>query len=79
MATPNIGDPVIYVDPRGNERPALVTSTFSGGEEAEDGCNVVFVNDDDHQHDTYGRKIERATSVCHQSVQPAHGNYWKRP
>jgi hypothetical protein len=72
---------VTYVDPRGNERPALVTNVFRqttkqlGGPKPS--INVVFVNDDDKQSDSYGRKIERATSVPHQEQQFAHGNYWK--
>jgi hypothetical protein len=26
---------------------------------------------------SYGRQIERQTSIVHQSNQPAHGNYWR--
>ena len=66
---------VIYVDTLGKDRPALVT-TIHGPADKNPGINCVIVNDDDKQTDTYGNKIERATSVSHQSAQWAHGNYW---
>lgn len=72
---PKIGEHIIYVDPRGEDRPAVVTNVF--GSDANASVNVVFVNDDDAQTDNYGRKIERATSVPAKSGQPAHGNYWR--
>lgn len=72
--TIKIGSHVIYVDPTGKERPAVVTNSF-GGEYPS--LNVVFVNDDEKQTDSYGQKIERATSVCHRAHQQAHGNFWK--
>lgn len=73
-----IGQAVIYVDSRGRERPALVTNVWDNmSGTGHPGTNVVFVNDDVDQTDSYGRKIERSTSVVHQSNQPAHGNFWK--
>jgi hypothetical protein len=71
-----IGWPVVYIDSLGRERPALVTNCF-GPLESKPSINVVIVNDDENQTDTYGRKIERFTSVVHQANQWAHGNYWK--
>jgi hypothetical protein len=68
-----IGDHVKYFDPRGKERPAVVTNMF-GNEKGS--VNVAFVNDDPAQYDSYGQKIERATSVPHHEQQQAHGNYW---
>lgn len=42
--------------------------------------NVVFVSDEDNKNDPYGRQIDRATSVCHERYQTAHGFYWnERP
>jgi len=70
----NIGQAVTYVDPRGQDRPAVVTNVF--GKDDTPSINVVFVNDDESQSDNYGRKIERATSVPHGDQQKAHGNYW---
>jgi hypothetical protein len=76
MSLFGIGSPVTYVDSTGHARPALVTNCF-GPLESKPSINVVVVNDDDNQTDTYGRKIERFTSVVHQDNQYAHGNYWK--
>lgn len=39
--------------------------------------NVVYVSKDSAQTDSYGRQIARATSVPHESVQPAHGMKWR--
>lgn len=76
MSAFGIGSRVVYVDSLGRERPALVTNCF-GPLESNPSINVVVVNNDENQTDTYGRKIERFTSVTHQSFQYAHGNYWK--
>lgn len=73
---PLVGQPVIYVDPHGEERAALVTAVFPGMN-AVAGVNVVYVSGDENRRDGCGRQTERATSVCHQIAQPAHGNYWK--
>lgn len=72
----SIGSHVIYIDTLGRERPALVTNMF-GPLESNPSINVVFVNDDENQTDSYGRKTERASSVVHHSHQYAHGNKWK--
>jgi hypothetical protein len=68
------GRPVIYVDPVGRERAAVITRVW--GPQC---INVAFVNMDEGQEDSYGRKIERATSCMHRTIQQAHGNYWKLP
>lgn len=73
--TEKVGDPVIYVDERGVERPALITATHGGT--APMLINVVFIHDDENQRDTYGRKIDRACSVSHESHPHANGRYWK--
>lgn len=74
---PFVGQPVTYVDPHGEERAALVTAVFPGMANSIAGVNVVYVSGDETRRDGCGRQTERQTSVCHQSVQPAHGNYWK--
>lgn len=71
-----VGDFVIYVDSRGNERDALITAIW-GDPDNNPAINVVVVNESEDQRDNYGRKIERFTSVVYASSQPAHGNYWK--
>lgn len=69
---PKFGEAVVFVDPYGVAHPALVTAVWG------DKCvNVVFVSRDAEKQDTYGRQIERSTSCVHQSIQQAHGNYWR--
>lgn len=70
----DVGSSVVFFDPLGRATPALVTAVWG------DRCvNVAYVNQDDDQKDTFGRKIARSTSVMHGSVQQAHGNYWLWP
>jgi hypothetical protein len=79
-----VGQHIVYVDPKGQRREALVTVWWSGdqrvpeyvSESGEPGCNVVIVSDDDQRTDKYGRQIEHETSVVHKSKQVAHGRYW---
>jgi hypothetical protein len=70
------GGHVIFVDTLGKDRQALVTA-IHGPADANPSINIVIVNDDDAQSDSYGNKIERFSSVVHQSAQYAHGNYWR--
>lgn len=70
-----IGDTVTYVDSLRQERPALVTNV--GAPDEAPWLNLVVVSDDPARDDSYGRQIERFTSVVHQSRQTAPGNYWK--
>lgn len=76
MSKFDIGSPVVYIDSLGRERSALVTNLF-GPLESNPSINLVVVNLDEDQTDTYGRKIERFTSVVHHSHQYAHGNKWR--
>jgi hypothetical protein len=71
-----IGGVVTYVDPNAVERPALVTA-IHGAREGTPSLNLVFVSLDDDREDTYGRQIERETSIVHENDQHAHGNYWR--
>jgi len=84
----NIGQHIVFVDPKGNRRPALVTAwwndvassySFHDPEHPMPGVNLVIVSDDERENDTYGRQIERHTSVVHRTQQPAPGNYWCWP
>lgn len=71
---PQCGEPVIYVDPVGRARHALVTQPWGPT------CvNLVFVSGDEARRDPNGRQIERQSSSVHASVQPVHGNYWRFP
>jgi hypothetical protein len=65
------GKACIYVDPRGKAYEALITEVW--GPQC---VNVVYVNDVEGQRDSFGQKLQRATSVMHGSIQQAHGNYW---
>ena len=69
---PKDGDAVVYVDPVGVVHPALVTAAWS-----EDCVNLVYVSSDASKRDSYGRQIERTTSLMHASIVPVHGNYWR--
>lgn len=85
-----IGDAVVFVDPVARLRPAIVTAVWwrrvYGGDRPPEGeidssfspgINVVIVSDDPAKEDSYGRQIERVTSIPHQTNQSAHGNYWR--
>jgi hypothetical protein len=69
-----VGQHVKWVDPVGVPHDALVTNVFGPGDTPS--INVVVVNMEEGQTDTYGQKIARETSVVHQSNQSAHGRYW---
>jgi hypothetical protein len=71
---PKIGDPVTFVNPTGKQFSAVVTANWGTGPTPS--INVVYVTDDTAKTDTYGRQIERNTSVVHRSNQAAHGMYW---
>lgn len=71
---PKYGDHVIYVDPLGIMHDALVTAPWTPT------CiNVVFVTKDQARNDSYGRQIERSTSLTHMGMTEVWGNYWRFP
>lgn len=76
-----IGDTVEYVDVYGRPHNALVTIVWDGGHVSgfndKPSINLVYVSDDDSHVDQYGRQIARNTSVVHESVQAAHGFFWR--
>lgn len=82
-----VGEHVIYFDAYGKPHKALVTIWWMGvteiseyrAENGEPGCNVVYVESDPLKDDSYGRQINRATSVVHKSKQNAHGFKWCWP
>ena len=73
-----IGDAVIYADPMGVTHNALITQVFPhpGGENPL--LNVAYVSNNEKRRDTFGRQIERRSSVPHKDAHPIHGNWWKR-
>ena len=70
-----LGGLVIFTDPRGVDHDALVTAVWG------DACiNVVFVSSDDSKTDSYGRQIERETSISHTASSGATwGNCYRLP
>ena len=70
--TVSVGQQVVYHDASGNPHNAPVTAVWSPK------CiNVVFVSSDTTKQDTYGRQIERSTSLSHKTVMNVHGFYWR--
>lgn len=66
-----IGDTVTYVDEVGVSHKALVTSVHGPA------CiNCVYVSTDSTKTDSYGRQIERASSVQLKSDLTANGRYY---
>lgn len=84
-----IGQHVKYVDEFRKVHDALITIWWLPSEhyqmsdyklDCEPGCNLLYVSDDPKRDDTYGRQIERDSSVVHKSYQPeAQGRYWCWP
>lgn len=76
------GDAVVYVDPKGRAHMALVTANHGAKQwDKETGfypsINIVYVDLSEGARDSYGQQLVRQSSVVHESVQQAHGNYWK--
>jgi hypothetical protein len=59
-----VGQHVIFIDSLRKPHDAVVTAAWSPT-----CCNLVIVSDDAEKTDTYGRQIERHTSVCKASAQ----------
>lgn len=82
-----VGGVVIYCDQVGNDHDAVLTAVWSHGTVDEHIkaygdyplVNLVFVSGDESKQDSYGRQIERATSVQHVAPNLPHGFYWRFP
>jgi len=48
-------------------------------ESGEPGCNLVLVDPDPQKEDSYGRQIDRKTSLVHLSNNPGKGYCWCWP
>lgn len=70
----HVGKPCIYVDTLGQRHAGLITAVWGARS-----CNLVYVNTEEGQEDSYGQKIARATSCPHRSAQTAPGNYFMLP
>ena len=88
---PKVGEFVIFFDQFGMEHNALLTAVWgdktisSWKEEGSDvlstrvdnPCvNLLIVSPDEKRDDSYGRQIERMTSVVHSCGQSAWGNFY---
>lgn len=72
------GDVVVYTDQFGVKHDALVTVYWDGGKgETGKALNLVYVVKDESKSDSYGRQIERATSVSMRSEGTAHGRFYE--
>ena len=68
----HVGDVVVYHNPVAKAFKALVTAVWSPN------CiNVVIVSGDDTKTDSYGRQIERVTSLTWGGNMQVHGNYFR--
>lgn len=72
---PQVGEVVVYHNPVAQPRNALINAVHG-----ETCVNLVMLEADEDRQDTYGRQIERLTSMSHISVMGGvHGNYWRYP
>ncbi len=75
----HVGGRVIYVDPVAVQHEALVTAVWGDPSTCVPCINIVYVSSEEKMQDTYGRQIARESSLCHRSVNPAHGQYYMMP
>jgi hypothetical protein len=87
-------DAIVYVDPHGVARGAILTTIWDGGpnpvrdahgnvlesDSVAPCVNLVFTSGDADRRDNggCGRQIERESSVTHMSLSSVHGRYWRR-
>ena len=74
-----VGDCVVFVDPKRIKHDALVTAVW--GQEVYDqeppALNLIFVSADEKETDSYGRQTKHESSVVHESYQKeAKANCW---
>lgn len=69
---PEIGDAIVFRDPKGEEHDALVQFVHNPSL-----LNLVFISSDPARGDNYGRQVEHATSVGLWQMTSANGFYWR--
>lgn len=73
-----VGEAVVFIDPRGQAHAALLTAVWGKCDPNNmPAVNLAFVSGDAARTDSYGRQIERYTSVPHRTRTEVHGLYWK--
>lgn len=70
-----VGSHVVYVDPVGGQHQAFVTAIWGNPKDAPL-INLVYANPDENSTDSYGRQIQRQTSLHHGSAYAVHGQYY---
>jgi hypothetical protein len=73
-----VGMPVIYADPVAGQHNALITAVW-GDPKTRPCINVVLVSADESKTDSYGRQIERQTSLQYKDIVGVHGMYYMLP
>lgn len=74
----HVGDVVVFHNSKGKAHNALVNCVFDRGGRSEPATiNIVHVSGDEDRQDSYGRQIERPTSVPHISATGVHGMCWR--
>lgn len=82
---PKVGDHVLWIDEHGKEHNALVLIVWDKGGMAPEypvenpTINLVVVNPDPSRDDSYGRQIERHTSVPSARRTTVRGRCWDWP
>lgn len=66
-----VGDVVTYKDEVGTDHQALVLHVHS-----QNTINLLYLSSDEAKSDSYGRQIERASSVQRKSEWTANGRYF---
>ena len=82
-----VGQHVKFIDEYRKPHDALILIWWKGpgwpepytGENGEPGCNLVLVDPDPQKEDSYGRQIDRKTSLVHLSNNPGKGFCWCWP
>lgn len=69
-----VGDVVKYVDEHRVEHNAVVLINHGGTPTS--AINCAYVSSDESKTDSYGRQIERASSVSRKSEYTANGRYY---
>ena len=75
-----VGGRVIYVDPHGYQREALVNAVWGDPKSSTPPCiNLVYVHPNEDMQDSCGRQIFRESSVSYKTQNTAHGRYYMMP
>jgi len=86
VKTLKVGQHIVYTDELKEPHDALITAVhgtlmldYNNEPESIPCINLLIVSHDVSKHDTYGRQIERYSSVVHVSLNSAEANCWNWP